>query len=203
MKKNISAFLLITLFVFLLNGCGIGAIGSMVVNRGNHTMPAYTVSKKNQTMLEKIATEGYVVKLGEFKNTNEENQTIKCRMMTSVKPPKDKNYKEYIRHAFETEFKPSKLLQTHSKVSISATIKEINGRSMYGDAYWSFKITLISSNGNSYDVESKYTYDSSFRASSACKDMHKTFPLALQKLIHDAIANPKFKTLLYRGTSKK
>ena len=118
--------------------------------------------------------------------------------MTSVQPPKGQKYKEYIQHAFETEFKAAKLYQTNSKASIGATIHELSGVSMYGNAYWAFELTFSSSNGNSYKVKSKYTYDSSFRASGACKDMYKTFPLALQKLIHDTIKNPKFKTLLYK-----
>jgi len=196
--KSISTLLFITIFAFLLNGCAIGAIASMIVNKGDDSMPTYTASKENQTLLTSIATEGYNVNLGTFKNADENNKSVKCRLMTNVKPPKDTTYKKYIKHAFETEFKAAKLYHTHSNVLITATIDEIKGSSMYGNAYWSFVITLSSSNENHYKVKSKYTYDSSFRAPSACKDMHKTFPLALQKLIHDAIINPKFKTLLYK-----
>jgi len=192
--KTIITLTAMFLFAFSMNGCG--AIAALVVNKGNDKMLDYNISKENQTLLTSMAKDGYRVRLGEFTDASESNETIKCRLMTSVHPPKHETYVQYIQHAFEKEFKASGLYDEHTRTVITATINEIEGSSVYGDAYWSFEVTLRSSNGEKYTVRSEYEYESSITAAYACEEMHKTFPRALQKLIHDAIKDLKFKSLL-------
>jgi len=192
--KTIITLTAIFLFAFSMNGCG--AIAALVVNKGNDKMLDYNISKENQALLTNLAKDGYRVRFGEFTDASESNETIKCRLMTSVHPPKHETYVQYIQHAFEKEFTASGLYDERAKTVITATINEIEESSVYGDAYWSFEVTLRSSNGKKYTVKSEYEYDSSITAAYACEEMHKTFPLALQKLIHDAIKNDQFIKLL-------
>jgi hypothetical protein len=194
--KSLSTFLLATLFIFLLNGCGIGAIASMMVTRGNHTMPAYTIDKENQAILTQLVKEGYHIKLTPTLPQQESNQTVHCRLMTSITPPQNQTYQHYLYHAFLKEFQTAHLYEEKSQKSITITLQELKGSSLYGDASWFITIEINSNNGKKHHITSIYKYDSSFRASSACKDMKKTFPLALQKLIHQTLIDPQFKAFL-------
>jgi hypothetical protein len=197
MKLIILVFL--TLMALLsLNGCGGAAV--MVVNTDTEKMHDYNLSASNQTTLRGLSQRGYRVNLGDFKyvNKDEENATVKCRLMTSVTPSKNETYTKYIEHAFQKEFKRAKLYDPRTGITIRADINKLEGGSVYGDAYWLFDITFISSNGERYHLLSKYTYESSITATYACKEMHKTFPLALQKLIHDTVKSPKFMKLLQK-----
>ncbi|GEM_PF-3399148 len=194
-KRNIW-LLLVLMATLVLNGCG--AIAAMVVNPSTDKMLDYNVSVENQSLLQTYSSKKYRINIGKFTDASESNKTVKCRLMTSVHPPKDESYAKYIEHAFQKEFTDAKLYNPRSNVTISATINEIHGGTVYGDAYWSFDLTLASSNGVSYRFKSTYEYESSISAAYACSDMYKTFPLALQKLIHDAVTQPKFARLLQK-----
>ena len=170
----------------------------MVVNPNDTQMHDYILSIKNQKILKPLSQKGYRLDLGAFTDLSESEKTITCRLATSVHPPKNARYIDYIRHAFETEFKKSKLYDAKAKTTITATLNNLYGSTTYGDAYWSFDITLHSSNGQSLHIVSKYDYESSITAAYACEEMHKTFPIALQKCINDTVKNPDFKRLLYK-----
>ncbi len=192
--KNI--LLTITL-AFVFNGCGVMA--TLVMTPNTDKMNDYNVSSTNQALLKPLSKHAYKVNVGEFIDTTDTNNTLKCRIMNAVTPPKDKTYASYMQEAFIKELSASNLYSRKSDISIYAKIHEIYGSTTYGDAYWSFDITLISSNQESYHLISKYEYPSSLSAAYACTEMCETFPLALQKLIHDAIKDPKFKKLLQKS----
>jgi hypothetical protein len=191
--KSILLTLLFVGSAFVLSGCGAAAL---VVNPHSETMHDYNLSSENQILLNAFADKGYRVKLGEFTDLSESNKTITCRLMSDVHPPKDESYRSYIAHAFEKEFKTSKLYDAHAPVTIDTKIEHIEGSSVYGDAYWKFDITLTSSNGAREHIVSTYTYESSISAYYACHEMYRTFPLAVQKLIGDVLKDPGFATLL-------
>jgi len=193
MKYLIHLGILLT-SVPILNGCG--GIAAMVVNPNSTQMHNYSVSNANQTILKALSQKGYRVNFGTFADLSESEKTITCRLATSVHPPKDERYIDYIKHAFETEFKKAGLFDRNAKTTITATLDDLYGSTTYGDAYWSFEITLHASNGNRLHVVSRYDYESSITAAYACEEMHKTFPLALQKLIHDTLTNEHFHTLI-------
>ena len=197
MKRTMTFLLIAMTSGIMMNGCG--GIAAMVVNpNGDEHMVDYNTSKTNQAILKKISEKGYRINLGDFKDQSESEKTITCRLATSVHPPKDESYILYIQHAFEKEFEHAKLYEKKSTVTITAELNELYGSTTYGDAYWSFDITLVSSNGEKLRVRSRYDYESSITAAYACKEMHKTFPLALQKLIHDTISDKRFELLLQK-----
>ena len=195
--KYFKTILLTITFSFLFNGCGI--IAALAMTPNTDKMNDYNISSSNQAILKPLAKKNYKVNIKKFVRNTEENITIKCRYTTSVQPSKDETYTSYIEHAFKKELTTSKLYDSTAEISIYAKINEINGNSTYGNAYWEFDITLISSNNETYHITSTYEYPSSISATYACKEMHKTFPLALQKLIHDAIKDPNFERLLQKS----
>jgi predicted Zn-dependent protease len=197
MKSAISVFF-VFMTLLLLNGCGGMAV--MVVNTNTDKMHDYNSSTSNQAILRNLSKKGYRVNVGDFVYADKDEKTAKitCRLMTSVAPPKNESYAKYIKHAFQREFRSAKLYDPHAAITIRTNINKLEGGTVYGDAYWLFDITFISSNGKSYHLISKYIYSSSITATYACKEMHKTFPFALQKLIHDAVKNPGFIKLLYK-----
>ena len=87
-------------------------------------------------------------------------------------------------------------LKNKTTIIISVNLDDIYGSTILGNAYWEFKVTVKSSNGNSYRVDSRYDYESSYFAGSACSEMQRSFVPAVQKLIGDIIQNPKFVTLI-------
>ncbi len=192
-KRNI-LIVLILFGTLVLNGCG--AVAALIVNPSTDKMLDYNTSADNQSLLRDYRAKGYKVNIGNFTDVSGSNETIKCRLITSVTLPKNETYAKYIEHAFQKEFTDAKLYDPHSDVTISATIHEIDGGTVYGNAYWSSDITLTSSNGTSYRFKSTYEYESSISAAYACSDMYKNFPLALKKWIHDALNHPKFEKLL-------
>ncbi len=194
-KRNIW-ILFILMSALVLNGCG--AIAAAVINPNTDEMLDYNVTATNQSVLQTYAGKRYSMNIGKFTDASEHNKTVKCRLMTSVTPPKDETYAKYIEHAFQKEFTKARLYNPRSPIIINTTIHKIDGGSVYGNAYWAFDITLTSSNGVSYRFKSRYEYESSMSAAYACSDMYKTFPLALQKLIHDGITDPKFVRLLQK-----
>jgi hypothetical protein len=196
--KQILTALLTVMMLSLLNGCG--AIAALVVNpHSNEKMPDYNLTVQNQIILKKFVKEGYRVNLGDFKDHSESEQTITCRLMTSVHPPKDESYILYLKHAFEKEFNGASFYSKRSDTTLSVTLEELYGSSTYGDAYWSFKMRLKSTNGESLHVRSQYNYESSITAAYACEEMYRTFPLAVQKLIYDTITDKDFVKLLKKS----
>lgn len=185
---------LIMLGALVLNGCG--AVAALIVNPSTDKMLDYNTSIDNQLLLQDYSAKGYKVNMKKFIDVSESNKTIKCRLMTSVAPPKNETYATYMEHAFQKEFKQSNLYDPRSDIDLSATIHKIEGGTVYGNAYWTFDMTLVSSNGRKYRFQSIYKYESSISAAYACSDMHKTFPLAVRKLIYDAVNQANFLSLL-------
>jgi len=187
---------LVVMSILLLNGCGIGAVAALVTNRGENKMPDYTISANNQALLQGYKDKGYKVKLRNFTSQSDNNTTIKCRLMTPVIPPKHNSYAQYIEDAFQKELTEANLYHKNAHITLLGTIHEIDGGTLYGNAYWSIDMTLLSSNGTSYRLKSTYEYESSISAVHACSDMYKKFPIMLNKWIHDALKDPKFEALL-------
>ena len=180
--------------LLLMNGCG--GVAALVVNPNTTQMRDYNISNKNQAILKPLSEKGYRLNFGDFRDLSDTKKTITCRLATSVHPPKDERYIDYIKDAFSKEFKKAGIYDKKANTIISVTLNDLYGSSTYGDAYWSFDITLDASNGKRLHIVSRYDYESSITAAYACKEMHQTFPLALQKLIHDTITDKQFPLLL-------
>jgi len=181
MKRFILGFLVLGLMA-LFSGCA-------------NKVPNYAVSTNNVMHLKGLSDKGGI-NLGEFTDSGKNESKVMCRLMTPVGIAGDKPFSSYIKDAFEKELLMAGMYNPKSNITISANLDDIYGSTTLGNAYWEFKITVKSSNGTSYKVNSRYDYESSYMATSACSEMQRSFVPAVQKLINDIVQNPKFVDLL-------
>ncbi len=175
---------------------GITALVAVVALSGcANKVHDYSVSTNNLLTLKTISKTANKVNIGKFTDSGRGERSVMCRLATPVGTPKDETFASYIQDALKKELVISDMYSDTAKETISANLNKIYGSTMLGNAYWLFDITVKSSNGLSYKVNSKYDYESSYLAASACSEMQRSFPLGVQKLIEDIIKNPKFSAL--------
>jgi hypothetical protein len=63
------------------------------------------------------------------------------------------------------------------------------------DGNWSFTLALTNARGESFTTKSKFGFSGSFVADKACQEVAQAFGPAVQKLIEDAVRDPKFKQI--------
>ncbi len=180
--KKIFHGVLVMVAVMALSGCA-------------NKVHDYSVSTNNLLALKSISKTANKVNLGEFTDSGRGERSTMCRLATPIGTPKGETFASYIQNALKKELIISDMFDENAKRVITANLDKTYGSTVIGNAYWEFLITLKSSNGSSYQVKSRYDYESSFSAMSACSEMQRSFPLAVQKLIGDIVKNPKFVTL--------
>jgi len=159
-------------------------------------IPAYAISTNNIVSLQGLSKDNAKVNLNNFTDSNKDASKVMCRLATPVGTASGETFASYIENAFKKELLVAGMYDTKSNITISANLDNIYGSTTLGNAYWEFTITVKSSNGTNYQVNSKYDYESSFSAMSACSEMQRSFVPAVQKLIGDIVQNPKFVNLL-------
>jgi len=159
-------------------------------------IPAYAISTNNVVSLQGLSKDNGKVNLNDFTDSNRDESKVMCRMATPIGTASGETFASYIGNAFEKELLLAGMYDSKSNVVISANLDDIYGSTTLGNAYWEFTITVKSSNGASYQVKSRYDYESSFLGASACSEMQRSFVPAVQKLIGDIVKNPKFAELL-------
>jgi outer membrane protein OmpA-like peptidoglycan-associated protein len=186
-------FLAITILLLALNFSGCA----------NNKVHTYALSFKNIIALKNYSKSNEGVNIGEFSDSNRNESKVMCRLATPVGTQKGETFASYIQNAFMQELMISDMYNSDSNITISANLDDIYGSTMLANAYWEFKITVKSSNGNSYKVHTRYDYGSSLAAYSACLEMQRSFVPAVQKLISDIINNANFKTLIQTSDSSE
>jgi hypothetical protein len=157
----------------------------------------YTVSSDNILALKNFSKNSEGVKIGKFTDSNKNEVTVICRRVYRyVGTPKGETFASYIENAFKKELMLSDMYNENSTITITANLNDIYGSTVFGNAYWKFDVTVKSSNGNSYNVNTKYDYKSTVLLYPACGQMRRYFVPAVQKLNSDIIKHPKFKTLI-------
>jgi len=182
MRKTILGVLIIGVIV-LFTGCA-------------NKVPAYAISSNNVINLQGLSKNNGKINLGDFTDSGRNESEVMCRLAYPVGIANGKTFASYIKNAFKKELLVAGIYDPKSNITISINIDKLYGSTMLGNAYWEFTVSVKSSNGASYKVHSKYNYESSFTAYSACTEMQRSFVPAVQKLIGDIIKNPKFVNLL-------
>jgi len=159
-------------------------------------VPSYAISTNNVVNLQGLSKDNGKVNLSAFTDSGRDESEVMCRLATPVGIANGKTFASYIENAFKKELLVARMYDPKSNVIISANIDKLYGSTTLGNAYWEFDITVKSSNGTSYKVHSRYDYESSFTAYSACSEMQRSFIPAVQKLIGNIVQNPKFVNLL-------
>ena len=181
MIKGITSSLILAMVV-LFSGCA-------------NKVHTYSVKTSNIMYLKNMDNETKV-STDDFTDSGNNESTLMCRLATPIGTPKGETFISYIQDALTQELMLADKYDAKSDIKLSVNLDDIYGSTVIGNAYWEFKVTVKSSNGNSYKVTSRYDYESSFSAYSACSEMQRSFVPAVQKLNYDIIKNPKFASLL-------
>jgi len=183
MKSTMKLTLASSLFLLTLSGCA-------------NKVATYSVSTENILSLKGLSKDNNGINLGEFTDSAKGESKVMCRLATPIGTPNGETFISYIKDALKKELLISEMYQEKSKIKINMNLDYLYGSTTVGNAYWEFKVTVNSSNSKSFKVNSKYDYESSFTAYSACSEMQKSFVPAVQKLIKKIIQHNEFKNLI-------
>lgn len=136
------------------------------------------------------------INVGHFTATNEGEAKVMCRLATPIGTPDGVTFAKYIEDALSTELEMGNLIDPKSSITVTGHLDEVYGSTMLGNAYWEFKVKVKSSNGKSIDVVSRYDYESSYTAYSACSEMQRSYLPAVQGLVNKILTHPNFGELL-------
>jgi hypothetical protein len=182
MKKVMTLSLIVAATV-LMSGCA-------------NKVPTYSNSPQNMRAVKSVAATAAPINIGNFTSTNEGESKVMCRLATPVGTPDGMTFAKYIEDALSTEMEMGNMIDPKSKITITGNLDSIYGSTVLGNAYWEFKVKVTSSNGKSFDVTSRYDYESSFTAYSACTEMQRSYLPAVQELVNKIVTNPQFTELL-------
>lgn len=169
--------------VLLISGCA-------------NKVPAYSSSAQNMRVVKTVAVSATPVNVGTFTATNADESKVMCRLATPVGTPDGVTFAKYIEDALATELEMGNMIDPKSKVTLSGHLENIYGSTVLGNTYWEFKLKVSSSNGKSIDITSRYDYESSFTAYSACSEMQRSYLPAVQELVNKILTHSQFNELL-------
>ncbi|DAB39427.1 MAG TPA: hypothetical protein CFH83_00870 [Sulfuricurvum kujiense] len=170
--------------LFLFSGCA-----NKVPNYSNS--PQNIRAVKNLQKEEKTA-----VTIASFKAKNEGESKVMCRLATPVGTPDGMTFAKYVEDALAVELEMGDMIDPKSKTIISGSLENVYGSTVLGNAYWEHTLKLTSTNGQSMEIMSRYDYESSFSAYSACSEMQRSYLPAVQLLVNKIITDPRFKDLV-------
>lgn len=174
------------------------AVSSLALFTGcANKVPNYASSPQNIRAVKNIhAEEKATVNISAFKAKNEGESKVMCRLATPVGTPDGMTFAKYVEDALAVELEMGDMLDPKSAVVLSGSLENVYGSTVLGNAYWEHTLKLTSSNGKTLEKSSRYDYESSFTAYSACSEMQRSYLPAVQKLVNDVITDPRFKELI-------
>jgi hypothetical protein len=133
------------------------------------------------------------VSVGKFQSAKPGLSTITCRAAgpVTVSP----SFEGYIEKAFIDELTLAGVYSVTSPLVLNGKLDEVDFSSGMTDGNWSFTLALTNARGESFTTKSKYGFSGSFVADKACQEVAQAFGPAVQKLIEDAVRDPKFKQI--------
>jgi len=137
---------------------------------------------------------GVKINLGEFSTAAGVEENLVCRLMGPVTVAPGKKLSTYIKEAIQEEMFAAQIYSPTSQNLVTGRIEKLAFSSV-SPANWEISLRLTSNADAGYSVSTKYVFDTSFDAMSACKNVADAFAPAVQELIKQAIAHPDFKNL--------
>ena len=174
------------------------AISSLLLFSGcANKVPNYANSPQNIRAVKNLQKEEKTtVNIAAFKAKNEGESKVMCRLATPVGTPDGMTFAKYVEDALAVELEMGDMIDPKSKTSISGSLENDYGSTVLGNAYWEHTLKLTSTNGQSMEIMSRYDYESSFSAYSACSEMQRSYLPAVQLLVNKIITDPRFKDLV-------
>jgi hypothetical protein len=159
------------------------------------TTQRYAISADNNQAIKSLNASG--IAIGTFSGPSDFNPN--CRALGPLQVADGITHTEYIRKAFEDEFK---LAGAHTgaapRVTLSGKVSQLDfssSRALTGGS-WTIDLVLASTNGKSMAVKEYYEFNSGFVATEACRNTAEAFSRAVQNLVGKAIKSPDFAGLV-------
>ena len=167
----------------------------MIVLTGCETTSSipYSASTQNVLNFQKQLPETNV-SLGSFVDSNHMEE-LTCRLLGPIDVSRGKSKAEYIKDAMQTELFLAQVYSVDSDVIIEGKLDAVNFSSV-SPANWEFEFTVSSNLYTGYTVKTKYEFNTSYSAYSACKNVADAFGPAVQDLINTIVTHPDFSKLV-------
>ncbi|MDD5161212.1 MAG: hypothetical protein PHI47_14275 [Sulfuricurvum sp.] len=174
------------------------AVASLALFTGcANKVPNYASSPQNIRAVKNLQSEEKTtVNISTFKANNEGESKVMCRLATPVGTPDGMTFAKYVEDALAVELEMGNMFDPKSAVTLTGNLENVYGSTVLGNAYWEHTLKLTSSNGKTIEKTSRYDYESSFTAYSACSEMQRSYLPAVQKLVNDIVTDPHFKELV-------
>lgn len=155
----------------------------------------YKASTANVISIQQtLQADGKKVALGNILMAPGVEESPLCRLMGPVKVAPGKSLPQYIREAFQEELFMAQVYQPNSPTVISGRLEALSFSSV-SPASWTITMSVSSNSSPGYTVTTKYAFDTSWSARSACKNAADAFGPAVQELLKQVVTNPKFGSL--------
>lgn len=134
------------------------------------------------------------VKLLDFTAAHGVNDSHMCRALGTVSIGGGKTPSQFIHDALQEELFMARAYANSAPIAISGRVDAMAFSSV-APANWDLTLTLSSSNGASFQVQSLYEFSTSWNATGACKNVSDAFAPAVQALLKKAVSDARFKAL--------
>lgn len=152
------------------------------------TANVVTIQQKIRAKNKKVALDGIVMAPGV-------EESPMCRLAGPVKVAPGKSIPEYIRDALQEELFMAQVYEADASVWLKGVVEELSFSSV-APANWTIKMKIHSSNGVSYRVDTKYHFNTSWSAASACRNVADAFGPAVQQLLKEVVSHADFPRLV-------
>ena len=117
-----------------------------------------------------------------------------CRLMGPVVVAPGKTLSQYIKDAFLEELFMAQVYSADAPATISGQITDLSFSSV-APANWQITMQVSSNNSPGYSVATKYAFNTSWTAYSACQNVADAFGPAVQDLLKKVVTHPQFAAL--------
>jgi len=159
------------------------------------TTQRYAISPDNNQAIKSLATSG--VGFATFVGPAEFGSA--CRALGPLQVADGLTHTQYIRKAFEDEFKVAGAhAQSTARVTVGGKVDRLEFNTMRAvtGGSWTIDVTLSSSNGRTMKLGEYYEFNSGFVANEACRNTAEAFSRAVQNLVGKAVKDPAFAQLV-------
>jgi hypothetical protein len=157
--------------------------------------PRYSANADNNVAIKALRVSG--VSVGKFSGPAEFDPN--CRLVGALQTADGLTHTQYIRRAFEEEFKLAGIYAASApRVVLNGRVTKMDFSSTRGvtGGEWTIALTLTSSNGATMSAAENYAFTSGFIAQTACKQTAEAFTPAVQNLIGKFVRSPEFARLV-------
>ena len=173
----------------------LGLCLTLLVTGCTFATPRYSISADNNEAVKSLKLSN--IAIGTFAGPSTFDSS--CRLTGSLAPLDKVTYTDYIRKAFEAEFKlAGALAVVQPRVTLSGNVTSLefsSSRNIIGGS-WLIDLALNSSNGKQMTISEVYEFESGYNGETACRQTAEAFVPAVQDLIGKTVRSSQFKVLV-------